>query len=119
MPPAGEPTRSTRAKIRSRFAPSPTGDLHLGGAWTALASWAVARRQSGGALVLRIEDLDPPRVVAGSAERIVDDLRWLGLDWDEGPDVGGPRGPYVQSARHGAYEAAIASLAARGLVYPC
>jgi glutamyl-tRNA synthetase len=104
--------------IRTRFAPSPTGDLHLGGAWTALASWAVARR-AGGALVLRVEDLDPPRVVRGSTERIVDDLRWLGLDWDEGPDVGGPFAPYAQSERGTLYEAAIAELARRGLVYAC
>jgi glutamyl-tRNA synthetase len=107
--------------IRTRFAPSPTGDLHLGGAWTALASWAVARRgdPGGGALVLRVEDLDPPRVVRGSAERIVDDLRWLGMDWDEGPDVGGPFAPYTQSERGALYEAAIAELTKRGLVYPC
>jgi glutamyl-tRNA synthetase len=105
-------------RIRTRFAPSPTGDLHLGGAWTALASWAVARR-AGGDLVLRVEDLDPPRVVRGSAARILDDLRWLGLDWDEGPDVGGPRGPYTQSERGAFYEAAIADLSRRGLVYAC
>jgi glutamyl-tRNA synthetase len=107
--------------IRTRFAPSPTGDLHLGGAWTALASWAVARRESpgGGKLVLRVEDLDPPRVVRGSAERILDDLRWLGLDWDEGPDVGGPFGPYTQSERGSLYEAALRDLTDRGLVYPC
>jgi glutamyl-tRNA synthetase len=106
--------------IRTRFAPSPTGDLHLGGAWTALASWAVARREGGeGKVVVRIEDLDPPRVVRGSAERILSDLRWLGLDWDEGPDVGGPFAPYAQSDRSAIYEEAIAELARRGLVYPC
>src|SRR3984957_6222387 len=104
--------------IRTRFAPSPTGDLHLGGAWTALASWVTARAREG-AFVMRMEDLDPPRVVRGSAERVMDDLRWLGLDWDEGPDVGGPRAPYVQSARSAAYDPAIDSLARRGLVYPC
>src|ERR1700722_19251324 len=104
--------------IRTRFAPSPTGDLHLGGAWTALASWALARR-AGGSLVLRIEDLDPPRVVRGSTERILDDLRWLGLDWDEGPDVGGAFAPYAQSQRGALYEAAIATLAKQGLVYRC
>lgn len=95
---------------RTRFAPSPTGDLHLGGAWTALASWVTARR-AGGRCVLRIEDLDPPRVVPGAEARIQEDLRWLGLDWDEGP--------VRQSERGHAYEAAIAALAARGLVYPC
>jgi glutamyl-tRNA synthetase len=104
--------------IRTRFAPSPTGDLHLGGAWTALASWAVARTGAG-AFVVRVEDLDPPRVVRGSAERVLDDLRWLGLVWDEGPEVGGPYAPYVQSARAAAYDAAISALEARGLVYPC
>jgi glutamyl-tRNA synthetase len=96
--------------VRTRFAPSPTGDLHLGGAWTALASWVLARR-AGGTHVLRVEDLDAPRVVAGSDARIQDDLRWLGLDWDEGP--------IRQSARSALYEEAIAKLAAKGLVYPC
>jgi glutamyl-tRNA synthetase len=96
--------------VRTRFAPSPTGDLHLGGAWTALASWVVARR-AGGAALLRIEDIDVPRVVAGSRARIEDDLRWLGLDWDEEP--------VLQSARSAHYEQAIAALAAQGLVYPC
>src|SRR5271170_2067768 len=98
--------------IRTRFAPSPTGDLHLGGAWVALASWAVARR-AGGAFVLRVEDLDPPRVVRGSAERVAEDLRWLALDWDEGPDVGGPFAPYTQSERGALYDAAIAELGRR------
>ena len=97
--------------VRTRFAPSPTGDLHLGGAWTALASWVVARREAGGRCVLRVEDLDPPRVVAGSEARIAEDLRWLGLGWDEEA----PR----QSVRTAAYEAALAKLAAAGLVYPC
>jgi glutamyl-tRNA synthetase len=96
--------------VRTRFAPSPTGDLHLGGAWTALASWVLARR-AGGAHVLRVEDLDAPRVVAGSEARILEDLRWLGLDWDEGP--------IRQSGRSGLYEEAIAKLAAQGLTYPC
>jgi glutamyl-tRNA synthetase len=70
-------------------------------------------------MVLRVEDLDPPRVVKGSTERILHDLRWLGLDWDEGPDVGGPFAPYAQSERGALYEAAIAKLADEGLVYPC
>jgi glutamyl-tRNA synthetase len=96
--------------LRTRFAPSPTGDLHLGGAWTALASWVLARR-GGGAHVLRVEDLDAPRVVPGSEARIEEDLRWLGLDWDEGP--------IRQSARSARYEEAIAKLSAKGLVYPC
>ncbi len=97
--------------VRTRFAPSPTGDLHLGGAWTALASWVVARCAPTGASLLRIEDIDVPRAVAGSRERIEEDLRWLGLEWDEEP--------VLQSARGDAYTQAIDALAARGLVYPC
>lgn len=104
--------------IRSRFAPSPTGDLHLGGAWTALAAWTLARR-AGGAFVLRIEDLDAPRVVAGAAARLLDDLRWLGLDWDEGPDVGGSHAPYTQSQRITIYEDALARLDSAGRTYRC
>jgi glutamyl-tRNA synthetase len=96
--------------VRTRFAPSPTGDLHLGGAWTALASYAVARRGSG-TTILRLEDLDVARVVAGSRARIEEDLRWLGLDWDEPP--------IEQSARGTFYDEALARLAAQGLVYPC
>lgn len=96
--------------VRTRFAPSPTGDLHLGSAWTALASWVLAR-QRGGSFVLRVEDIDTPRVVSGSRRRIEEDLRWLGLDWDEGP--------FLQSERASEYESAILRLAASGLVYPC
>jgi glutamyl-tRNA synthetase len=106
------------APLRTRFAPSPTGDLHLGGAYVALASWLLARA-TGGALVLRVEDLDPPRVVPGASDAILDDLAWLGLDADEGPREGGPAAPYVQSERGHAYAAALALLEARGLVYPC
>jgi glutamyl-tRNA synthetase len=97
-------------KVRTRFAPSPTGDLHLGGAWTALASYVVARRVDG-STTLRFEDLDVARVVPGSRARLEEDLRWLGLDWDEPP--------IEQSARGSLYERAVATLAARGLVYPC
>ncbi|MBS2019618.1 MAG: tRNA glutamyl-Q(34) synthetase GluQRS [Deltaproteobacteria bacterium] len=96
--------------LRTRFAPSPTGDLHFGGAWTALASWALARA-GGGATVLRVEDIDTPRVVRGSAARILEDLAWLGLDFDE---VTSP-----QSERGALYDAALARLAAKGLTYPC
>ena len=102
--------------MRQRFAPSPTGDLHLGGAYIALAAFLRARIR-GDAFVVRVEDLDPPRVVPGATERILDDLRWLGLDWDEGPRVGGPRAPYSQSLRGALYDRAIESLGA--LVYPC
>ncbi len=103
---------------RGRFAPSPTGEMHFGTARTALAAW-LAARAAGGALVLRIEDLDAPRVRPGAATAMLDDLRWLGLDWDEGPDVGGPRGPYVQSARAERYERAIERLAASGHLFAC
>lgn len=103
---------------RGRFAPSPTGDLHLGGACTALCAWLAARAR-GGRFVLRIEDIDTPRVVPGSEARILEDLRWLGLDWDEGPDVGGDFGPYRQSERTVLYEQAIERLETAGLVYPC
>ena len=103
---------------RGRFAPSPTGDLHLGSAATALVAWLMARH-AGGAFVWRTEDIDTPRVVAGSEAHQLADLRWLGLEWDEGPDVGGACAPYRQSERGADYEAAIARLAAAGLVYFC
>lgn len=103
---------------RGRLAPSPTGDLHLGGAATFLVAW-LQIRSLGGALVLRIEDLDPPRVVAGAEARLLEDLAWLGLDWDEGPDRGGAFGPYRQSERGALYEAAIERLSAQGSTYLC
>jgi glutamyl-tRNA synthetase len=104
--------------IRGRFAPSPTGPLHLGNARTALVSWLTARA-AGGAYLLRVEDLDGPRVRPGLEARILSELRWLGLDWDEGPDVGGPAGPYRQSERLPRYTEALDRLRARGRVYPC
>ena len=103
---------------RGRFAPSPTGPIHLGTARTALVAWLHAR-QTDGAFVLRVEDLDAPRVKPGAMEEMLADLRWLGLDWDEGPDVGGGLGPYVQSARLSLYEKAIRTLREEGYVYPC
>ncbi len=103
---------------RGRFAPSPTGELHLGSALTALVAAARARA-FGGAFVLRVEDLDTPRVVAGAEAEQIDDLAWLGVSWDEGPDVGGPCAPYRQSSRLELYEAAIEDLARRGLTYLC
>jgi glutamyl-tRNA synthetase len=84
--------------VRTRFAPSPTGPLHIGSARTALFTWLLARHH-GGKFVLRIEDTDQTRFVEGSTEVIQNGLRWLGLDWDEGPDIGGPYGPYIQSER--------------------
>lgn len=105
-------------QVRGRFAPSPTGEMHLGNAWTALLAWLQVRRR-GGVMVLRIEDLDPDRSRPIFTAKLLDDMRWLGLDWDEGPDVGGPYGPYRQGERRDRYEAAVAKLTAAGLVYPC
>jgi glutamyl-tRNA synthetase len=84
--------------VRTRFAPSPTGFLHVGNVRAALYPWLVAR-QSGGTFVLRIEDTDQAREVAGAVEVIRETLNWLGMDWDEGPDMPGAYGPYVQSER--------------------
>lgn len=103
---------------RGRLAPSPTGETHLGHARTYLVAWLRAR-ESGGTLVMRIEDLDGPRVVEGATEQICADLRWLGLDWDEGPDLGGSYGPYSQSERDGFYDEALQRLEAAGDVYLC
>lgn len=104
--------------IRGRFAPSPTGDLHLGNARTALLAWLQIRSQ-GGVFVLRVEDLDPGRSRAEYIDTQLDDLRWLGLDWDEGPDVGGDFGPYLQSERHPLYERALDQLAEQGRLFEC
>jgi glutamyl-tRNA synthetase len=104
--------------IRGRYAPSPTGDLHMGNVRTALLAWLFAR-SAGGEYVLRIEDLDQPRTRPGATERILDDLRWLGLTWDEGPDCGGPYGPYTQSERTAIYEDHLQRLQDAGLIYPC
>ena len=106
------------AGYRGRFAPSPTGPMHLGLARTALLGWLRARSE-GGRFIVRIEDIDGPRVVPGAAERLLTDLRFLGLDWDEGPDVGGPFAPYVQSERLARYQTAVDLLRAAGRVYPC
>lgn len=104
--------------MRGRWAPSPTGDFHLGSARTALVAWLDARA-SGGRFVWRIEDIDGPRVVAGSAQRQLADLAWLGLDWDEGPDRGGPHAPYRQSERRAHYDQALEQLARAGRLFPC
>jgi glutamyl-tRNA synthetase len=101
-----------------RLAPSPTGGLHLGHARTFLLAWLAARSQ-GGRIILRIEDLDAGRVRPESVEGAMTDLRWLGLDWDEGPDLGGSSAPYVQSERMKAYEATLERLKSLELVYPC
>ena len=104
--------------VRVRFAPSPTGHLHVGGARTALYNWLYARRQ-GGVLVLRIEDTDLARSTDESTRGILEAMRWLGLDWDEGPEVGGPHGPYFQSERRDIYRAAADRLLESGHAYPC
>lgn len=106
------------SRIVGRLAPSPTGAQHAGNARTYLLAWLSARSR-GGQVILRMEDLDSPRVKPGAAQQAMDDLKWLGLDWDAGPDVGGPSAPYVQTERLERYEAALNELAARELVYPC
>jgi glutamyl-tRNA synthetase len=103
---------------RGRLAPSPTGYLHLGHARTFWAAYERARA-AGGVLLLREEDLDPARSRAEFAAAMLEDLRWLGVEWQEGPDVGGPFGPYRQSERRGSYLETWARLAAGGQVYPC
>ena len=104
--------------VRGRFAPSPSGRMHLGNVFTALLAW-LSVRASGGTMVLRMEDLDPDRCRAEYAEVLADDLRWLGLDWDEGYQKGGPHGPYLQSERTFYYKECFEHLEAEGLVYPC
>lgn len=101
---------------RTRFAPSPTGSLHVGGARTALYCWLYAKK-GGGQFVLRIEDTDQVRSTDAATRGIVRDLRWLGLTWDEGPEVGGPFGPYLQSERLDTYGPVVASLVASGHAY--
>lgn len=107
---------STDSVLRVRFAPSPTGYLHVGGARTALFNYLLARR-SGGTFILRIEDTDTARNVAGAEQKIMDDLRWLGLQWDEGIGVGGPNGPYFQSQRLDLYNAKVDELLKAGKAY--
>lgn len=101
-----------------RLAPSPTGALHLGNARSFLCAW-LSMRQQRGCVILRIEDIDSPRVKPWARESTLTDLRWLGLDWDQGPDVGGPDVPYVQSERIEHYQPVLQQLIERDLVYPC
>ena len=103
---------------RVRFAPSPTGYLHIGGARTALFNWLFARRH-GGTFVLRIEDTDRERSTQAAVAAILEGMRWLGLDWDEGPGVGGPHGPYFQTERLDVYRAQADRLIAQGKAYAC
>ena len=104
--------------VRVRYGPSPTGDPHVGNIRTALFDWLLARHH-GGAFIVRIEDTDQKRAVEGAEERILQALRWLGLDWDEGPSVGGPHAPYRQSERLPFYREAIEKLLASGQAYRC
>jgi glutamyl-tRNA synthetase len=104
--------------VRVRFAPSPTGALHVGGARTAIYNWAFARR-NGGVFVLRIDDTDPERSTAQNTAQILRSLEWLGLDWNEGPGVEGPFGPYFQTQRFAKYAAALDSMKAKDRAYPC
>jgi glutamyl/glutaminyl-tRNA synthetase len=111
-------TASTDPQYRGRIAPSPTGYLHLGHArtfWTAQER----ARAAGGILILRNEDLDRERCRPGFAAAMIEDLRWFGFEWQEGPDLGGPFGPYIQSERLDLYEAAFQRLREGGFVYPC
>src|SRR5688500_4864589 len=104
--------------VRVRFAPSPTGHLHVGGARTALYNYLLARR-TGGVFVLRIEDTDAERSTPESLAAIYESMRWLGLTWDEGPDAGGAHGPYIQSGRRERYRAHADALLAAGRAYRC
>lgn len=104
--------------VRTRFAPSPTGRLHLGNVRAAAFNWLFARHH-GGTFVLRIEDTDDERNVEGGEAGILEDLRWLGLDWDEGPGVGGPHGPYRQSERARQHRRQVQDLVNAGRAYPC
>lgn len=112
------------AEVRVRFAPSPTGSLHIGGARLVMYNVLFAHGEAPrigkrGSFILRIEDTDQKRLVEGSVQNLMDGLRWLGLDWDEGPDVGGPYGPYVQSERKHSYKEAAEQLVATGHAYHC
>jgi glutamyl-tRNA synthetase len=102
--------------VRTRFAPSPTGFLHIGGVRTALFNWLLARHH-GGQFLLRIDDTDQQRHVEEAVALILDGFRWMGMDWDEGPEVGGPHGPYFQSQRRDRYTRAAEALVASGQAY--
>lgn len=106
------------SQYRGRLAPTPTGFLHLGHFATFRTAWQRARA-AGGRLVFRNEDIDPQRCRPDFARAALEDLRWAGLDWDEGPDIGGPFAPYEQSARIENHRAALAALRAGGFVFPC
>ena len=104
--------------IRVRYAPSPTGFPHIGNIRTAFFNWLFARSQ-GGKFIVRVEDTDQQRLVPGAVDAILDGLEWLGIDWDEGPRVDGPYGPYLQSERLDHYLQAADQLIAQGRAYRC
>ena len=106
------------ATVVTRFAPSPTGFLHIGGARTALFNWLFARKM-GGKFILRIEDTDQKRNTPSAMQQVINDLRWLGIDWDEGPKVGGPNGPYLQSQRRDIYDKYVKKLIDEKKAYFC
>jgi len=106
----------TTEKVVTRFAPSPTGFMHVGGVRTALYAWLLARKNKG-QFILRIEDTDKEREVEGSIEHIKKSLKWLGLNWDQGPDIGGPYTPYIQSERLPLYKKYAEILIKKGLAY--
>lgn len=105
-------------QVRTRFAPSPTGSLHVGSIHTALFDWLFTRH-NGGVFILRIEDTDVARKVEGAIETIIEDFHWFGLDFDEGPGIGGKYGPYIQSQRLEKYKEAARHLVAIGAAYKC
>ena len=109
-------TENTNKKTVTRFAPSPTGFMHVGGVRTALFAWLFARKNNG-TFILRIEDTDKEREVPGSIEHIIKSLKWLGINWDEGPDIGGPNAPYIQSQRLDTYKKYAQELYDKGLAY--
>jgi nondiscriminating glutamyl-tRNA synthetase len=104
--------------VRVRFAPSPTGHLHVGGARTAIFNWLFAKHENG-TFIIRVEDTDQARSTLDSEQMVLDDLRWLGLQWDEGPDTGGPHPPYRQSERRALYDSVAEALVAKGVAYRC
>lgn len=115
MPPK---TLDSSSTLVGRLAPSPTGAQHIGNARTYLLAW-LSIRSRGGKVILRMEDIDSPRIKPGAAQQAIDDLGWLGLDWDEGPDKGGPHAPYVQTQRLRSYREALDQLKTAEQVYPC
>lgn len=109
---------STPPGPRGRFAPTPSGSMHVGNALAALLAWLQIRKL-GGTFILRIEDIDTARSRPYYTEQLIRELKWLGLDWDEGPEEGGPAGPYIQSERLRLYEEALQVLMTKDLLFPC